>query len=340
MPLSKRLTIAAAILLAAAATAWTMAWWIVAGTLEHGLLAWADAQRAQGGVVEFKDLAIGGFPLNVRASIGEARVAAHGLDWRGTALVAEAPLWDPARIDLVLPGAQHLRVVPRGGAPVDLTAKNGGTGYVLMSENGVPMEGRLTFPGATLTPEVPGRPVFTAAGLELTLTRPAEPPADHQNTGLGATLTVTDVQLPGAAPAALGSVVRRAEVALRVQGRPPQIEPESLAAWSRDGGTVEVDAAALDWGPLKLALNGTLALDRELQPMAAMTAEVRGAAKALAALQDQLRPNEMTVAHSIVGMLARPDADGEPVIKAPVTIQSRGLFVGPLKVASVPTIQW
>ncbi|HYG85710.1 MAG TPA: DUF2125 domain-containing protein [Azospirillum sp.] len=340
MTLSKRLTIAAAVLLLALAAAWSVAWWIVAGSVERGLLAWAEAQRAQGATVEIKDLTVGGFPLVVRASTGEARVAAQGLDWRGTGIVAEAPLWDSSRIDVTLPGVQHLRVTPNGGLPVELTAGNGGVGHVLVSETGIPLEGRLIFPGATLTPEVPGRPVFTAAGLEVTLSQPAEPPADHQQTGLGATLTVHEVQLPGASPAALGSVVHRAAVALRVQGRPPQIQPASLAAWSRDGGTVEMDSLALDWGPLKLALNGTLALDKELQPMAAMTAEVRGAAQALAAVQDQLRPNEMNVARSIVGMLARPDEDGEPVIKAPVTIQYRSLFVGPLKVASVPMIQW
>ncbi len=340
MTLSKRLTVAAAILVAAALAAWSVAWWIVAGSVERSLIAWAEAQRAQGGTVEYKDLSVGGFPLLVRATASDARVAARGLDWRGPAIVAEAPLWDPARVDITLPGEQRLRILPNAGPPVELAAAKGGAGYILVSEKGTPLEGRLTFPGATLAPEVPGRPVFTAAGLEMTLTQPPEPPADHQQTGLGATLTVTGVQLPGAPPAGLGSVVHRLAVALRVQGRPPQIHPDSLAAWSRDGGTVEVDSAALDWGPLKLAVNGTLALDGELQPQGAMTAEVRGAAQALTALQDQLRPNEMNLARSVVGMLARPDEDGQPVIRAPLTIQHRGLFVGPLKVAPVPTIQW
>lgn len=338
--LVRRLTIAATVFAVAALAAWSLAWWIVAGTIERGLLAWAEAQRAQGAIVEYKDLRVRGFPLLVRATATDARVTARGLDWRGPAIVAEAPLWDPARVDVTLPGDQRLGVVSNAGPPVELGARNGGAGYLLMSGTGTPLEGQLTFPGATLAPEWPGNPVFTAAGLEVTLTQPPEPPADHQQTGLGATLTVTDVQLPGAPPAGLGSVVHRLAVALRVQGRPPQIQPDSLAAWSRDGGTVEVDKAALHWGPLKLAVNGTLALDKDLQPQAAMTAEVRGAAQALTALQDQLKPNEMNIARSVVGMLARPDEDGQPVIKAPLTIQYRGLFVGPLKVAPVPTIRW
>jgi hypothetical protein len=340
MKLSKRLTIAATVFAVAVLAAWSLAWWIVAGTVERGLLAWAEAQRAQGATVEYRNLTVRGFPLLVRASATDARVAARGLDWRGPAIVAEAPLWDPARVDVTLPGEQRLRVVPNAGAPVELAAKNGGAGYLTMSGTGTPLEGRLTFPGATLAPEVPGSPVFTAAGLEVTLTQPPEPPADHQQTGLSATLTVTDMQLPGAPPAGLGSIVHRLAVALRVQGRPPQIQPDSLAAWSRDGGTVEVDRAALDWGPLKLVVNGTLALDNDLQPTAAMTAEVRGAAQVLVALQDQLKPNEMNIARSVVGMLARPDEDGQPVIKTPLTIQYRGVFVGPLKVAPVPMIRW
>ena len=130
------------------------------------------------------------------------------------------------------------------------------------------------------------------------------------------------------------------EAVAALEAGAPQIHPEALAAWSQGGGTVEVDSAALDWGPLKLAMNGTLALDRDLQPTAAMTAEVRGAAQTLSALQDQLKPNELNIARTVVAMLARPDGDGEPVIKAPLTIQHRGLFVGPLKLAPVPVIQW
>lgn len=339
-PLRKRLTIAAAVIAGTLLAAWSAAWWIVAGSIERTLHAWADAQRAQGATVEYRDLTIGGFPLLVRASAADGRVVAGGLDWRGPAIVAEAPLWDPARIALTLPGEQRLRVASNAGAPVELAARHGGSGHIAMSSTGTPLEGRLTFPGATFAPEMPGRPVFTAAGLEVTLAQPAEPPADPGQTGLGATFTATDVQLPGMAPAGLGGVVHRLAVALRVQGRPPQILPDALAAWSRDGGTVTVDSAALHWGPLKLAVNGTLALDRDLQPQAAMTAEVRGAAQALNALKDQLKPNEMNLARSVVGMLARPGDDGEPVIKAPVSIQHRGLFVGPLKVAAMPSIQW
>lgn len=339
-PLRKRLTIAASVIAAALLAAWCAAWWIVAGTVERGLHAWAETQRAQGATVEYGTLTVGGFPLRVRASATDGRVTARGIDWRGPAVIAEAPLWNPARIALTLPGEQRLRLTPAAGAPVELTARQGGAGHLTMSASGTPLEGRLTFPGAVLTPEVPGQPVFTAGGLEVTLTQPPAPPADPQQTGLGATLTVTDVQLPGPPPNGLGGVVNRLAVALRVQGRPPAMQPEALAAWSQGGGTVAVDSAALHWGPLKLALNGTLALDKDLQPQAAMTAEVRGAAQALGALKDQLKPNEMNLARSVVGMLARPGDDGEPVIKAPVTIQARGLFVGPLKVAAVPTIQW
>jgi len=338
MPLRKRLTIAALILAALALAAWTTAWWIVAGAVERGILAWADAQRAQGGIVEYRDLAVGGFPLKVRATAGDVRVAARGLDWRGKGVVAEAPLWQPSRIEVTLPGDQRLEVTPKGGPALDIATGNGGVGSVLV-DKGKPLEGTFTFSGVTLAPDTPGRPTFKAAGLDVALTQPAEPPADHQQTGLGLTLTAHELALPGAPPA-LGSVVRRATTALRVQGRPPQIDPDSLAAWSRDGGTVEVDSAMLDWGPLKLALNGTLALDNELQPLAAMTAEVRGAQQVLAAMQDQLKPNEVNVARSVVALLARPDENGEPVIKAPVTVQQRGLFVGPLKVAAVPVIRW
>ncbi len=339
MMLSKRLTVVSA-LLAVLLILWSVAWWIVAGMVERSLLAWAETQRAQGATVEIGALTVAGYPLIVRATVTTPRIATHGLDWRGPALVAEAPLWALGRIGVTLPGEQHLHVAPRNGPSLEVTAGRGGTGHLLMSMAGVVLDGKLAFPGVTLAPEGPAQPKLTVAGLEVTLNQPATPPDDHQQTGLGATLTVQDLQLPDGLPVALGPVVQRAAVAMRVQGRPPQIQPESLTAWSRDGGTVEVDSLTLDWGPLKLGLNGTLALDGALQPMAALSAEIRGAAQALAALKKQLRPNEMTMAHGVIGMLARPDESGEPVIKTPITIQDRTVFVGPLKIAVMPVIAW
>ncbi|HYD68456.1 DUF2125 domain-containing protein [Azospirillum sp.] len=340
MTLRKRLALAAAVLFVALLAAWGVAWWMVAKAVENGIVAWAEAQRARGVDVRYADLRMGGFPLAVRATATEPRIAARGADWRGAELVGEAPLWDPTRIALTLPGPQRLRLSDPASPPGELVAPQGGTGHVTLGPAGVPVEARLSFADLTFAPAaLPDAPAAVSA-LDLTLRQPPAPPASHEETGLAVEVDARGVRLPSAVQSPLGPIVSRATATVRVQGRPPELHPESLAAWSRDGGTVQMDALGLDWGPLKATVNGTLALDRDLQPQAAMTAEVRGADKVLAAFQGQLKPNEVNMARSVIGMLARPSQDGEPVIMAPLTIQYRALFVGPLKVAAIPAIVW
>lgn len=322
------------------AAGWAAAWWFAAAAVERGIHAWIEDQRAMGNVVELRALTMGGFPLSIRATAEEATVGLQGVEWSGGTIVAEAPVWAPKRIALTLPGEQHLRVSPAGSVPVALTARGGGTGRVTIGDAGRPLEAVIALSDVTATPALVGVAPATIAALDVTLSQPAEPPASSHETGLAIVLGARDVRLPPGAHNPFGAPVETAYATLRVQGRPPAPEPDSLSAWSREGGTVEVDSLDVAWGPLKLALNGTLALDRDLQPQAAMTARVRGAQEALTALQGHFRPNELNMARAVVGMLARPDESGEPVVTAPVTIQSRAVFLGPLKVAAVPLIRW
>ncbi|HEY0834127.1 MAG TPA: DUF2125 domain-containing protein, partial [Azospirillum sp.] len=92
MTLRKRLALAAAAVLVAAFAAWGVAWWMVAGAVERGIVAWADAQRARGVEVRYGDLRLDGFPFTVRATAAEPRLTARGADWQGAALIGEAPL--------------------------------------------------------------------------------------------------------------------------------------------------------------------------------------------------------------------------------------------------------
>ncbi|MGQ9369920.1 DUF2125 domain-containing protein [Azospirillum sp. ST 5-10] len=340
MRLGRSLGFGALALLLLAAAGYAGWWWLIARSVEDGVAAWAQMQRAHGLTVAYEGLSVEGFPLAVRAVARAPSMTGSGLTWHGDALVAEAPPWDYRRIALTLPGAQRLRLDGTGGPPVDVTAPDGGRGTLFLGPAGQPLEVRLRFEGLTAATAGAGR-AASIGGLDLVLAQPAVPPAGHAETGLSATVAVDALRPPTLADHPLGPVIERAQADLRVQGPLPRPEPASLTAWSRAGGTVELDRLALDWGPLKVAANGTLALDRDLQPQAAMTAEVRGAQEVLAAVRDVIGDSQVRMAQLILGMLSRPAADtGEPVVAAPVTIQDRALFVGPLKVASLPAIRW
>lgn len=313
-------------------------WWTAATTVERSVHAWIDQRRAEGALVEHRGLSVGGFPLALRATLDSPHFASRGIEWQGTVLMAESLPWQITRIALSLPGEHRLILAPAGQPPLDLLARGGGTGHAIWTPGGTVEQLRLSF--TDLIAQQATGPVGVAT-LDVTASQPPEPPAGVATAGLSLDLTAAGLTLSDASPAALGRQVERATLSARILGQPPRPEPASLSAWSRQGGTVEVDRLALHWGPLRVALAGTLTLDGELQPQAALTAEVIGAQDAISAVQPLLRPNDVKMARSIVSMLARPTGPGgEQVLTAPVTVQSNSLFLGPLKVASVPRIVW
>ncbi|KAA0583030.1 DUF2125 domain-containing protein [Azospirillum sp. Sh1] len=314
-------------------------WWQAARSVREGLETWVADQRANGAVVEHGGLTVGGFPFTLRAELENLHLATRGADWLGGGLVAEAAPWNPTRIALTFPGEQRLSVVQPGQPPVDILAPQGGSGDVTMRMSGTLERLALHFTG--LTARVAGQPVPVAA-LDVSAAQPDRSPAERGTAGLTVTLSADGLTLPdGMLPPTLGREVKRTELTLRVMGIPPRPEPASLSAWSRDGGTVELDRLALDWGPLGAVLSGTLALDAQLQPQAALTAEIRGAPAILDAVKPMMRPNEAAIAKTVLAMLARPTGpNGEPLVTAPVTVQDRALYVGPLRVAALPKLVW
>nr|WP_295826336.1 DUF2125 domain-containing protein [uncultured Azospirillum sp.] len=313
-------------------------WWQAARSVRDGLETWVADQRANGAVVEHGGLTVGGFPFTLRAELETLHLATRGADWQSGGLVAEAAPWNPTRIALTFPGEQRLSVIQPGQPPIDILAPQGGSGDVTMRMSGTLERLALHFTG--LTAQVAGQPVPVAA-LDVSAAQPDQPPAERGIAGLTVTLSADGLTLPDGILPTLGREVKRTELTLRVMGTPPRPEPASLTAWSRDGGTVELDRLALDWGPLGAVLSGTLALDAQLQPQAALTAEIRGAPAILDAVKPMMRPNEAAIAKTVLAMLARPTGpNGEPVVTAPVTVQDRALYVGPLRVAALPKLVW
>ncbi len=312
-------------------------WWQAARTVEQGVRAWIEEQRANGALAEHGGLTVDGFPFTLRAAVEQPHLATRGAEWRGARLIAEAAPWNVTQVALTFPGEHRLTLVQAGQPPLDVTARGGGSGQARWT-----LAGRLeqlTLRFTDLMAQMAEWPM-PIASLDVSAAQPPEP-AEHTGTGLSVGLTANGMTLPENAPPALGRDLRRAELSARVLGRPPRPEPASLSAWSRDGGTVQLDRLAMDWGPLAVAMAGTLALDGELQPQAALTAEIHGAPAALNAIKPMMRPNEAALARTVVAMLSRPTGpNGEPVITAPVTVQDRTLFLGPLKVASLPRVVW
>jgi hypothetical protein len=117
---------------------------------------------------------------------------------------------------------------------------------------------------------------------------------------------------------------------------------QALAAWRDDGGTVKIDRLAVDWPPLGLSGNGTLALDRDMQPILASSCAIRGLFDALDGLvrASLIKDQDARVIKLVLGLLSRRAADGVQELTVPVTVENRTLYVGPAALLKVPALVW
>jgi hypothetical protein len=118
---------------------------------------------------------------------------------------------------------------------------------------------------------------------------------------------------------------------------------EILNKWTDAGGLIEVESLDLSWSPLRLRLNGSLALDRDLQPLAAFTANAEGYAETVDALTERglVNPSDVMPVKLVLAALAkRPSDGGAPIITIPLTIQDRVLGIGPTRLVKLPEIIW
>lgn len=117
---------------------------------------------------------------------------------------------------------------------------------------------------------------------------------------------------------------------------------QSLEAWRAGGGAIELREFTLNWPPLQASGTGTLALDPGLQPMGAATMKFQGFLALVEALAQKgyVLDREAAMAKSVLGMMAKPSAGGEPELSIPLTVQDRRLSAGPLMLMEIPVVKW
>jgi len=187
-----------------------------------------------------------------------------------------------------------------------------------------------------------GDRVLKAARAGVTLRLPPEAPKAHEEPLFSATLEAHKVTLPTAVDP-LGPEIDHLMLDGTWRGPlPPGKLAAALAAWRDDGGTIELQGIDLGWGPLTVNADGTLALDKDMQPLGAFSARIMGYDAILDALiaSGRIHQNEASLARMGLSMMAQHGADGTPQLKTPVTVQDGALFMGPARLMKVPKAVW
>mgnify|MGYP001002793808 CR=1 FL=1 len=334
----RRAVLLVAVLAVAAAGAYAAYWFHVAAELRKGIEAWAQDRRELGWRVEWDGLAVGGFPLTVEARLAAPRLASpSGLDWLADAVTASASPSDLTLVTVTAAGPHHLAW--RDGPQANITAEMA-SAVIDLTPSGRLDDASLVAQGVVAAIDGGGEPVRMGS-VAASLDPAAAPAAGHEDTAATFSLTVQDVSLPPQTGLLMDRTIALVEAQGRLMGAIPSGPPaEALAAWSADGGTVELDRLAVDWAPLALEAEGTLALDPALQPLAALSARVRGHGELMdrLAAAGVMEPGAANAAKIVLSLLARPDSRGRPAIRVPVTLQDGALYLGPAKVGTVPPL--
>ena len=116
----------------------------------------------------------------------------------------------------------------------------------------------------------------------------------------------------------------------------------NLARWRDAGGIIEIDTIQGTYGALKTHAVGTVALDKDLQPLIAMSAKFQGFFPAIDAFKKAgyIRSGDAAIAKLVLGVLSKRGPKGGRSISLPLTLQDGQLFAGPVPLMAVPAIDW
>jgi hypothetical protein len=337
MPIRRLVAIFAAAL-AVAGLGYTAYWFHAAASLRKGLERWADERRGDGWQVSWDQLDSAGYPLHLRLELTAPHVAdTGGHSWRADGLTAHADPFDWTRLRLSAPGSHHLQW-PGGAAEMRAETAQAevnldGHGQL---EDATLLLGPVRLSGLSAEP-------ISAAGLVLTWDPLPVARPDHTTATVRFSATAHDLMLPPLPGLPLDRAVALAEITGRILGAIPQnTAAEAIARWSADGGTVELDHVSLEWSPMALEAQGTLALDPGGQPLVSLTTRMRGLGPLMDRLADAgaLPADAANAAKVGLLLLTRPDAKGRPSVPVPVNLQDGSLYLGPARVAQVPPLNW
>lgn len=321
-------------LLAVAALAWTVAWFVIRGRVEAGLNDWIAAEATVGRRWACADRRIGGYPFRIEIGCATLRLERRDLAAELGPVLVVTQVYRPSH--LIAEAAGPLQVQSAGGA-VTATWR-----LLQASVNTKAGEERaaIVTDGPTVRAERPGaEPVEARAARTEIHARPA--PADRTTADVA--FSATGATVPGLDPLVGGTEPADLDLRLAVSraydlpGRPNWSE---LERWRLAGGDATLVRFAIRKGPRRLEASGAARLDDAHRP----AGEFRVAADGLEGLLGRFTGGA-GLAGGLLGALLGaapppagvPPATGGPALKPlpPLALRDGRVFLGPIAIPSV-----
>jgi len=325
------------------AVLYVTAWFFTSMSLRSGVQNWFEARKSEGYLAEYDDkkARISGFPFIVNARLSGVKLAPPKnkrgkRDW----------VWTPKAVDFkIIPlpwtvGTLHVEVKSKQVLSVGRQSYEGQAKEfdLAIDWTGTGIPDDISFDLANVKFEdKTTRQTFKISKLSAMAERQSDGgyayDINGENVGLpvgisGMGRNVSDLILRGTFSEGFGQ---------------SGLGRDALAQWRDAGGTLESERMHLEYGPLLLQGNGTLALDQDLQLVGAFSARIQGFFQTVDRLRRAgvIRGPDASMAKVVLGMLSKPSENGGPAsISLPLTLQERGLYAGPVRLINIPQLHW
>jgi hypothetical protein len=321
--------------------AYTVYWFLAARQIKDGLAAWAQSVRAEKLEAAWQSIRVTGFPIAFRVELEKASLREDGLtpspELRIDALSGTTRPWDFAVWRLAAPTGLTANLAGAGDRlPLKLASQTA-AGVVSIGPQG---SSDIWLSLQDVSIQAAERVKIGSADIWVIL--PQTPPQTRADASLEFAFNARQVQLP-AAISPLGDTIDELASGLTVKGGLPSGRlAQAVAAWRDAGGVIELDNLRVKWGGLGATATGTIALDKELQPIGGFSGAIQGYDQILTALVQggHMRAADAGLARLALAVLARAGPDGRPQIATGFTIQNGQMFLGPAKLGKAPHLAW
>jgi hypothetical protein len=336
-----RLGLAVLAALLVTAGAYTAYWFVVAGQIKDGVVAWAQAARAEKVEVSWREIRLDGYPTGFHVELEAAALRDNGLipapELRAPLLSGAARPWDFANWRLAAPEGFTVELTgPSERKPLRTSAR-AADGAVSIEQGG---DWKLWMRSQDSNMEAAEQ--VRISSVDVWVIVPPRLPNGHTEPAAALAVNARQVRLP-APIGPLGDTIDDLDFGVTVKGVIPGGKlAQAMAAWRDSGGTIELDNLHLRWGALGATATGTIALDQELQPIGGFSGAIQGYDQILTALvqSGRLRATDAGLARIALTMLAKAGPDGRLEIRTAFTIQNGEMFLGPAKLGKAPRITW
>ena len=337
--MARKAAFGAAALCLLAAIVYSALWWVAADRLHAEVDGWAAEMRARGWTVSYRQMRVEGYPGPLAPLVEAPSAGAPGWRWEGPTIAARAWPWSPSRVAFAAQGEHRVWIGAADAAPV--RARFGVATGVLRRPAA---ETWIDLALGDIEIRMPGRtPPRSIAGAEASIVLPDRPGRVDSGRGPEPPGPTIALDLAGIDIAGTERRIDSLSLAAKLIGPAPRAAtPRALARWRDGGGVVEIGNAALRSRHARVAGSGTIALDRELQPIAAFSFHIDGREdllRLLVALGAVERRNTGAIGLGLQ-LLAKANKGKDDSTALPVTVQNRRLYFGPLSVMRLPRIDW